>query len=412
MLNLRLLKLSDPAIWISAGCLIIISFLGIFSSTFRLLTKAGLDPFLYVEKQFIALLFASVGLIIFSYFDYKHFKKAAPYLYGLTLLLLLLIIVTGSSALGAQRWLQLGPIQFQPSEMSKLTMIISLALFLSIFKRRKGLWEVGWLALLVGIPFLLVFKQPDLGTAIVYFAIFVGMLAGSGYSTRLLIILTTPILSILLRPVLYLWIAYLLILALSLFLSRATVWDWILIFGTNVLVGLALPFIWGMLKGYQQQRIVAFINPAADPYGAGYHSMQSKIAIGSGGFFGKGFLNGSQTQLQFIPEQHSDFIFSVVGEEFGFLGSIFALAMYAVFIYRALFLSLQAPDSFGRLLCIGIASMIMFHVLANVGMALGILPVVGIPLPFMSFGGTSLLVNLCCVGILQNIAMRRQKIIF
>ncbi len=412
MINFRLLKLSDSVLWSSVAGLIMAGFLAILSATYRMQMRAGLDPFIFVKRHFIAFLVAMAGLAIFAYFDYRHLKRVAPYFYVLALLLLVFILFSGAGTGGAQRWLQLGPFSFQPSEISKLALIMALAAFLSERKKIKNIWETGYVLALFGFPFLLVFKQPDLGTALVFLAILVGMLAASEASPGLLIIIVTPLFSILLRPLFYLWLVYLAALVLALFLSRAKIWDWIVIPGLNIGVGVALPFIWTMLKSYQRQRIIAFLNPAADPYGAGYHALQSKIAIGSGGLFGRGFLQGSQTQLQFIPEQFSDFVFSVIGEEFGFIGSALILALFGLLIWRMLAIAFQARDSFGKMLASGVAVMIGFHVLANMGMALGILPVVGIPLPFLSYGGSSLFMNLAAVGIVQSIAMRRQKLFF
>jgi rod shape determining protein RodA len=407
-----MLKLSDPLLWFSAGGLVLIGFLSIFSATFQMQIRAGADPFLFVKRHFFSFMLAVIGSGIFSYLDYRHLKKAAIFLYGLTLLLLIMVVFGGSSTAGAQRWFQLGMFSFQPSEISKLTLIIALAAFLSDRKKIGNLWEAVSLLVLVGLPFLLIFKQPDLGTALVFLIILIGMLAASEASPRLLVLLATPFISILLRPILFLWIVYLLALAVILFLTRAKVGDWILVLGINIGVGIALPFIWGMLKAYQRLRIVAFLNPAADPFGAGYHTLQSLIAIGSGGIFGKGFLHGSQTQLQFIPEQHSDFVFSVVGEEFGFIGAAILLGLFGILIWRSLTIAEQSRDFLGKLLASGVASMTVFHVLANMGMAMGLLPVVGIPLPFVSYGGSSLLMNMVALGILQSIAMRRQKLIF
>ena len=412
MINFRMLKLSDGLLWAAAGGLGLISFLAILSTTYGMQIRLGADPFFFIKRQFLSLLIALAGLALFAYIDYGHLKKVGWYFYGLTTLLLLVILFTGSSAQGAQRWFMLGPLSFQPSEISKLTLIIALAGFLNHRKKINSVWEGAALLFLVGGPFLLVFKQPDLGTALVFLAILIGMLAASEASPRLLIFLTTPFLSILFRPVLYLWIIYLLALVLILFLTRASFWDWVLVLGVNIAVGIAAPLIWEILKPYQRLRILSFLNPAADPYGAGYHTLQSKIAIGSGGVFGKGFMRGTQTQLQFIPEQHSDFIFSVVGEEFGFIGAGLVLLLFGVLIWRTLVIAAQAHDYFGTLLASGIAGMNIFHVFANIGMVVGLLPVVGIPLPLMSFGGSSLFINFFALGLVQSIAMRRHKIIF
>ncbi|NQT30491.1 MAG: rod shape-determining protein RodA [Candidatus Saganbacteria bacterium] len=412
MINLRMLKLSDLWLWGVTGALLLIGLFAIFSCTYAMQAKQGLDSLLYVKRQLFSFLVGAGGLIIFAYLDYKHLRKMAPFLYIGMVILLVGILFSGGGAGGAQRWFQIGAFSFQPSELSKIIMVIALATYFTARTKIRKFWDALFLLGLVGIPFLLIFKQPDLGTALVFVFILIGMLAASDSSPKLLILLITPMLSIVVRPFLYVWIVYLLIIALTLFLTRASVWDWILILGLNIAVGIAMPYIWEMLKGYQRQRIIAFLNPGLDPYGAGYHSMQSKIAIGSGGVFGKGFLRGTQTQLQFIPEQHSDFIFSAIGEEFGLIGTSVLLFLYSVFVWRAVIIAGEAIDLFGKFLASGIAVMMAFHVFANIGMTLGLLPVVGMPLPFVSFGGSSLLMNMISVGILQSISMRRQKIIF
>jgi rod shape determining protein RodA len=412
MINFRMLRLSDPLLWAAVGTLLMIGFFAIFSSTYQLQLKEGAEPLQFVIKQFIALLVALVGMAFFCYFDYRHLRRAAPVLYALVLLLLVAVLFSGAGASGAQRWFQLGLFTFQPSELAKLVLIITLAVFLGRDRRPLSAWEVLSLLALVGLPFLLIFKQPDLGTALVFFAILIGMLTAAESPPLLLIMLVTPVLSLLVRPLFFLWLFYLCSLALALFLTRARTIDWLAVLGLNFGVGAAFPVLWGMLKPYQRLRISSFLNPAADPLGAGYHTIQSKIAIGSGGLIGKGFLHGSQTQLQFIPEQFSDFIFSVIGEEFGLLGSLFVLGLFGLVVWRGLAIAVAARDNLGRLLAYGIVTMLVFHLGANVGMALGILPVVGIPLPFLSYGGSSLFMNLAAVGILQNISMRRQKLLF
>ncbi|PIS30458.1 rod shape-determining protein RodA [Candidatus Saganbacteria bacterium CG08_land_8_20_14_0_20_45_16] len=412
MINFRLLKASDLWLWLAASGLVLFGFFAIFSSSFSLQMKFNGDPLLFVKRQFISFIVGGLGLIIFAYLDYKRLKKLAPYFYIVMLIFLGLVLFGGSKALGAQRWFQIGPFSFQPSEVSKIFLVIALAAFFSVRTRLKSIKDVGELLAMVGLPFLLIFKQPDLGTALVLGVILIGMLAVSGASPKLLILLTSPIISIMLRPFIYLWLIYLVIVALILFLTNASWLDWFLILGLNILVGIAMPIIWSMLKAYQKQRILAFLNPAADPFGAGYHTLQSKIAIGSGGFWGKGFLHGTQTQLQFIPEQHSDFIFSVIGEEFGFLGGVAVLGLFGLFVWRALTIASEVPDLFGAFLASGIAVMTAFHMAANIGMTVGLLPVVGMPLPFVSFGGSSLLMNMISLGILQSLSMRRQKLIF
>ena len=328
------------------------------------------DQVWYVRRQGLFILF-SLFLVWFSLrFDYRLLKDFAPFLYIGTLVILLLVMFVGQTALGAQRWLQVGPISIQPSEFAKLFMIIVVAAFLEKKMNHLSRWrEVLPIFIIVGIPAVLVLKQPDLGTAMVFFGILIGTLFVAGISWRILGIM-----------------------------------------GATVL--LTLPVFWHFLHDYQRSRIMVLINPDADPLGAGYHVIQSQIAIGSGQFLGKGLFSGSQSQLNFLPENHTDFIFSVIGEEMGFVGSFVLLLIYSYLLYRSLRIAGEAQDDFGMLLASGIASMWAFHLLVNVGMTMGIMPVTGVPLPFVSYGLSSLLTNLCAVAILLNIYIRRRKISF
>ena len=304
-------------------------------------------------------------------YDYRKLYHWAPTIYVINVAALLIVKFAGTSALGAQRWIQLGPVTLQPSEFAKLFMIICLARLLSSrpegFRTWKSLFPVAGL---IALPFGLVFIQPDLGTSLVFGAITIGMLCLSGLNPKLL--------------------------------------KW-----AGIAFVVSIPIMWEfVLQSYQKARIMVLFNPQIDPFGSGYHVIQSKIAIGSGGFFGQGLFGGTQSQLNFLPENHTDFIFSVIGEELGFLGAIFLLFLYFILLYRAIIISRSAGDSFGALLAGGIVSMWLFQIFINVGMTLGIMPVTGIPLPFMSYGGSSLVVNLLCVGLLINIYLRRKKLMF
>jgi len=409
MINFRMLKVSDKYVWTAVLALITISFVMIFSTTFLTEMKAGRDALYYLKRQAGALFLGLIFMGWAAYMDYRYLKLMAPFLYLLMLAFLLLGQFFGVTVFGAQRWLTFGVFQFQPSEIAKLILIIALASYFDINKEKSSIFPP---LILAGIPFLLIFKQPDLGTALVILAITLGMLIWGKTSPILLTMVFTPFLSLFFSQNLYLWIAYLVVLWGLLYFSRVKFLDLVLILGLNLLVGLAAPLVFGLLKGYQRKRLLAFLNPGLDPYGVGYHSLQSMIAIGAGGILGKGFMHGTQTQLQFIPIQHSDFIFSAIGEEFGLWGSLLTLSLLLFMIWRIFLVAEEARDFFGGALAAGIATLIGFHVFVNIGMTLGLLPVVGIPLPFVSYGGTSLFINLTCIGILQSIAMRRQKLIF
>ncbi|KMO87860.1 rod shape-determining protein RodA [Megasphaera cerevisiae DSM 20462] len=330
----------------------------------------GVINYDFVAKQGVAFIVDFMIVLFFSRYDYMKLKRFAKPLYTVNLLMLAAVMFVGTSALGAQRWIQLGPITLQPSEFSKLIMIVCLAGILSDKVGKldtiKSILPIG---LFIGIPFLLVLKQPDLGTSLVFLAIGLGML------------FIARIKGTLLRN----------------------------FFAIGVILA---PIGWHFLKDYQKARISVFLNPNADPFGAGYHIIQSKIAIGSGMLFGKGLFEGTQSQLNFLPENHTDFIFSVIGEELGFLGCIFLLFLYFILVYRALIIARECKDNFGRLLATGIVSMWSFQILVNVGMTCGIMPVTGIPLPFMSYGVSALTTNMMALGILLSIYMRQQTMIF
>ncbi|HEY3314389.1 MAG TPA: rod shape-determining protein RodA [Bacillota bacterium] len=342
------------------------------------------DPLYYVKRQ---ILFAALGLVailMIQFFDYGFFGRLANVLYGLNLAGLLVVAFVGRSALGGQRWIDIGFFRLQPSEIGKVLIIITLAGFL---RRREG--RLGRPQDLIGpfiyaaIPVVLVLRQPDLGTSLVFVAILFGMLYMAGARARQLATIAG---------------AGLLVVAAILFLHFRYTID--------------LPIIRNFLRDYQMKRLVVFIDPSIDPLGSGYHIIQSKIAVGSGGLFGKGLFAGTQNQLNFLPEQHTDFIFAVVSEELGFLGAIGLLVVYAFIIFRGIQIMAHAKDTLGTLLAAGVVTMLTFHVLVNVGMVAGIMPVTGIPLPFMSAGGSSLLANAAAIGLLLNVGMRRQKILF
>lgn len=358
----------DWILFFAVSALVAIGITAIGSATH--INKEGLDVYDFVEKQLTFFLVNVVFVFVLQVFDYRRLHKIAKPIYIIMLLLLLAVMFVGTSALGAQRWIQLGPITIQPSEFSKLLMIISLAFMLEQRKDQLSTFkQLIPVAIFVGVPFLLVFRQPDLGTSLVFMAITVGMLFIDGIRMRLVAI----------------------------------------VMGAATLIA---PLGWFVLQDYQKLRILVFLNPEIDPFGSGYHIIQSMIAIGSGQLFGKGIFRGTQSQLNFLPENHTDFIFSVIGEELGFIGCVVVMMLFFIVLYRSVRIAQTANDTFGMLLAVGIVSMLCFQVLVNVGMTTGSMPVTGIPLPFISYGVSSLTTNMLAVALLENIYMRRQKLIF
>ena len=368
ILSKRLLRRTDLTLIAVAVAIVIMSLVIIGSATH--VNTPSEERYWFVQRQGISIVIDIALAAFLMNFDYKILQRYGNHFYVFNLILLILVMLVGQTALGAQRWIALGPISIQPSEFSKLIMIIALA---AMLEKRGGkintITDLAPVAAYVGVPFLLVLKQPDLGTSLVFLAIFFGMVFVAGVRLRLLLG----------------------------------------IFGAGLA---AMPVLWHFLKDYQKMRIMVFMDPNVDPLGAGYHIIQSKIAIGSGMLFGKGLFGGTQSQLNFLPENHTDFIFSVVGEELGFVGCAILLLLYLVVLWRGIRIAQDASDMFGRLLAVGITSMIAFHVLINVGMTMGIMPVTGIPLPLMSYGVSSLTTNIMAIAILLNIQLRRQKLLF
>lgn len=339
-------------------------------------------------------------------------KYIVSFLYVLNLGLLLAVMIKGHSALGAQRWLALGPITLQPSELAKPIVIFSLAAWL----RRHPIvsfFDIFKLLFILGPPAVLVFKQPDLGTSLTFGAVFLGLSYWSGATITDILILISPLVSLILNALNVEWWLYFLgALGLILVIFWRTfdikiIWRLLLIaaiVAANYGFGVARPHLWGVLKEYQQKRLTSFVNPYDDPRGSGYHILQSLIAVGSGGITGAGLGHGNQSQGAFIPERHTDFIFSVIGEELGFKICALIVLAYGVICVRALMIALQSRgDPAGAAIAIGILCMFLFHAFINIGMTIGIMPVAGVPLPFLSYGGTALIVDLVSIGLLQSI---------
>jgi len=362
MIDRRLFSNFD---WTLYGIVALISIIGIVNiysaSSYQMLGT----PFFI--KQIYWVLGGLVMSVLICSIDYRILEDVAYWVYGLLLALLLLVLLIGRISMGAQRWLHLGFINIQPSEPMKIVII---AVFARYFSNRSfpdgiRLHELALPVLLLGLPVVMIVKQPDLGTAILVLLIVCTMIlyVGAKWTTLVSVFLGA-------FPVIYLYWHY-------------------------------------FLHEYQKERILNFIDPERDPLGSGYHIIQSKIAVGSGGIMGKGFLSGTQSHLRFLPEQHTDFAFSVFAEEWGFMGCLFIIFLYTLLILWGLNIAGRCNDRFGALLAVGVTAMLFWHILINMGMVIGLFPVVGVPLPFFSYGGTSMITSMIGVSILLNISMRR-----
>ncbi len=352
-----------------------------------------------------------LGLIVFTVClvtPLRLWDDWAYAIFGVALFFLLLVLVAGESGYGARRWFRAGPIKFQPSEMAKLAFAATFARFLA--GKRIDLARPGTLALaltMIGVPTLLVLKEPDLGTSGAFPGLALPMLLWAGIPRLTLFILISPILGLILVHHLWLWLIFMAGAAAAFVKSRLSH-----VFLAGFLLFHAgmhwtAPLVINKLEPYQQARIETFLNPEADPSGAGYQGMQSRIALGSGGVFGKGYLQGSQKALAYLPMQHNDFIFSVVGEEWGFFGATILVLAFGTLVFRAIYVAKQTRSSFASLLAVGIAGLIFYHSSVNMAMTMGLFPVTGLPLPFVSYGGTFLLTMMASLGLLMNVAVHR-----
>lgn len=326
--------------------------------------EGGIAVSAFYQKQLVWGGMGLCAMLAFMLFDYRHLKVLAWPLYWLTVALLVYVLFMGKVAGGAQRWISLGFMNFQPSELAKISVLIIGARILARGAGPLGFKDLAYVLGVGSLPALLVVMQPDLGSGLSILLLLGGMVLFRGV-----------------RPG---------ILKLAAVLGPCLV-----------------PLGWFGLHDYQKRRIMTFLDPTTDPLGAGYHIIQSQIAIGSGGLTGKGFLGGTQSQLRFLPEKHTDFAVAVFGEEWGFLGMVALLALFCLFLHQFHLAASEAKDRFGAFLCGGVFFYFFWQICINIGMVLGLMPVVGIPLPFISYGGSALLVNFCLIGIVMNVSMRR-----
>jgi rod shape determining protein RodA len=328
------------------------------------------DPTAYLRKQVVNVAIGLVLMLVVIAADHRWVRMVAPVVYLASIVGLVLVLTMGTVVNGSQSWLMFGGLSIQPSEFAKLAVVIGMALVLAEraagqWRARVGLTDVVLMLLVAGVPATLIMLQPDLGTMLVLGATVFGVLGVSGAPRR-----------------------------------------WLVLLGAGAVTAAVAAVSAGVLKAYQVDRFLAFTNPDLDPRGAGYNVEQARIAIGSGGLFGQGLFDGSQTRAGFVPEQHTDFIFTVAGEELGLLGAGLVIALLGVVLWRALVIAGRTDDVFGRVAAAGIACWFGFQAFQNIGMCLGIMPVTGVPLPFVSYGGSSMFASLLAVGLLQSIHLR------
>ena len=360
----------DWLLMLAVGAILVIGTLLVWSSTSANTVLTHGDSTAYLKKHLVNIAIGMVLFLVVLATDHRWVRILAPLVYLASVLGLALVLVMGSTINGSRSWLMLGGLSVQPAEFAKLAVVIGMALIVAertegSRRRRIGHVDVLLMLAVAGVPALLILMQPDLGTMLVLSATVFGVLAVAGVARRWLVLLV----------------------------------------GGGVAAATAV-VVAGVLKPYQIDRFMAFTNPNLDPRGAGYNTTQARIAIGNGGLFGQGLFHGSQTRSGFVPEQHTDFVFTVAGEELGLVGAGVLIALFAVLLWRALSIARHAEDMFGRVAAAGIACWFAFQTFQNVGMCLGIMPVTGVPLPLVSYGGSSMFASLMALGLLQNIHLR------
>lgn len=363
MFDRRLVQNFD---WLLLALILVITGIGLvnlYSAGYNR-TPEGVTP-IYIRQVYWVLVGLGLMLLTLVY-DYRHLERLAYPLYFLSLVLLVAVMVAGKTVSGSKRWLVLGPLSFQPTELLKISLILVLARLANRRPDQSPLKfrELVWPLALILLPAVLIARQPDLGSAILVTLVGGSMILIMGVNARTLIL-------------------------------------------SGVALLITLPSSWPFLREYQRQRILTFLNPERDPLGAGYHIIQSKIAVGSGQFWGKGFLQGTQSQLHFLPEQHTDFVFSVFAEEWGFVGSVAVVILYLLLTFWGLAIARQVKERFGQMLALGVTALLFWQVFINLCMVTGLMPVVGIPLPLFSYGGSSLITTMLALGLLLNLRMRR-----
>ncbi len=362
----------------------------------------------YFVRQLVWIFIGFTLMLLIFLIPHRWIYSAAYGIYGICILFLILVLFFGKIGQGAERWLQIGPLSFQPSEFAKLATILAISRFISRDECDLNSEKDFILAAaFVVAPFLLIIRQPDLGTSTVFAALALPMFYWAGLRLSNLFLIIMPVLIILASFQFHTFLILMIILVVYLLYSHRSKLVIVFNFLLNIVMGLLTPVLWENLKPYQKNRIIIFLNPEADPRGAGYQIIQSKVAIGSGGPLGKGFMQGSQTQLRFLPEQHTDFIYAVIGEEFGFAGALVGLGLFMGLLIRGIQIASSVRNRFNSIVAVGIVTVIAFHVVINLGMTVGLLPVTGLPLPFISYGGSSLLTNMIMVGILLNFYKNR-----
>lgn len=387
--------------WKLIGAVVLLTFIGIMMILSAQHYENSDYQRTYYQRQLIWFFVSFILFAVILHLPIRMMDFSAYVFYGISILLLVLVLFVGSSRTGATRWFSFGPINLAPSDVAKIAIVLALSRFFAYSKRPPAsIRRLAVSGLMVLFPVALIIKQPDLGTSLVFFVILFGLWFWSGLSPVWMLMILSPLISLVAASHPVIWAVYMVLLIVGLLILKPGTLFGITTAVANIGFGMITPFLWNRLADYQKLRILAFIDPGQDPRGAGYQIIQSKIAIGSGGILGKGYLGGSQTRLDFLPERHTDFIFSVLGEELGLWGTALVILLFGFIFYRTIRIAARCRSRFASNMVIGAGSILFFQFVVNVGMTLGIMPVTGLALPFVSYGGTSLALCWSLIGLI------------
>ncbi len=406
-MQVKLFERFNFAVFFSAFALITIGLVAIYSASFGNELVSG-----NFNKQLISACIGIVLVLGIMYTPPKYLAMSSYIIYGLVMILLIAVIIFGKKIKGQTSWFSVGGFGVQPSEFAKVATVLALAFFLSNKNKEADVTKIKDFFMAVAIvvmPVGLIMLQPDMGTTLVFLFLLLPVLYWAGMPNYVMFFIIAPAITAICAFLgTWYFVAAIVFIVAMMFVFKRNILVSAVIVCIAIASGFSVNMVYSKLQPYQQKRIVSMFDPESDPLGAGYNVIQSKIAIGSGGMYGKGFLQGTQTQLKYIPEQWTDFIFCMVGEEFGFVGSIAVVLLFLVLIWQTIHIAYICKNQFLSICCIGFATIFSFHILINLGMIMGIMPVIGIPLPFMSYGVSFLLSNLIMLGIILN-AYRNRK---
>ena len=401
--------------WQSVDWLLFLLPVGItvFAALLIASTQQHLEDYSFAVNHLVT---GAIGVVIALWLARGRYENLLSWrwmIYGVVNASLIAVMFIGVVGNGAQSWIQVGGLTIQPSEFAKIAVIITLAAELKD-RHSTTLFGLFKALAITAVPWALVFLQPDLGTSLVFGAIVLGMLYWSNMNPGWLVLLGSPLVAAVLFNVsVPVWIGWVVVTGIIAWITLPwSLYSTVVVVAMNSISGKLGDILWGLLQDYQKDRLILFLDPEKDPLGGGYHLIQSRIAIGSGQLTGRGLFHGTQTQLGFIPEHHTDFIYSVVGEELGFIGAIAVIVVFWLICLRLVLIAQNAKDNFGSLLAIGVLSMIVFQVVINIGMTVGVAPITGIPLPWMSYGRSALLTNFIALGIVESVANYRHRLKF